>query len=71
MCLGKKVNLNKSQLFVSDNVNLVFVDHLAQKVDIPLTKDLGRYLGVPSIHNRVSEGTFAKMIDRVKERLAG
>lgn len=54
-----------------NNVNDVFAEHLASKVGIPLLKDLGRYLGVPSIHNRVTDLTFEKILDRIKARLEG
>lgn len=70
-CSGQKVSLAKSQIYVSNNVRNDFSEHLAAKAGIPLSKDLGRYLGVPSLHNRVNESTFAGILDRIKARLEG
>lgn len=56
---GQKVSLNKSKLYISDNVDVSCAGYLAQCRGIPLTKDLGRYLGVPSIHGRVLKAIFS------------
>lgn len=68
---GQKVSLIKSNIFFSNNVNDVLADHLANKAGIPRTKDLGRYLGVPFIHNRVTGVTFSMILKRMKARLEG
>lgn len=70
-CSGHKLNLSKSQLYVSNNVGTSFAGYLADKAGIPVTRDLGRYLGVPSIHDRVTEATFTQVMERVKSRLNG
>lgn len=67
----QKVNLSKFQICFSNNVNPSFVDHLAHKAGILLIKDLGRYLGIHSIHNRFTEATFSKVLESVKARLEG
>ncbi|XVE58246.1 hypothetical protein DITRI_Ditri04bG0154800 [Diplodiscus trichospermus] len=38
---------------------------------IPLTIDLGRYLGVPSIHGQINVDSLATILDRVNSRLEG
>lgn len=38
---------------------------------VPITGDIGEYLGVPMIHERKSKEAFAFMIDHVKKRLSG
>lgn len=37
---------------------------------IPLTKDLGKYLGAPMIHGRVIKQTYKDLISRMQARLA-
>lgn len=66
---GWKVNLTKSHMFVSNNIDDNFAGHLAQVTGITLTKDLGRYLGVPSLHGKVTESTFSAVLDRINSRL--
>lgn len=38
---------------------------------LPLTADLGVYLGVPIVHGHVSKETYAPIVDKVLQRLAG
>lgn len=52
---GQTVNLNKSKLFISHNVPRVRARRLSALTGISLTNDLGKYLGVPLIHGRVTE----------------
>lgn len=35
-----------------------------------LTNNLGKYLGIPLIHSRVTKHTYAPIIDRVQSKLA-
>lgn len=66
-----KVNFSKSHMFVSNNIGDIYAGSLAQLAGIPLTKNLERYLGVPSIHGRVLKGTFLATLERIKARLEG
>lgn len=68
---GQKVSLIKSHIYFSNNVNDFIADQLESRAGIPRTKDLGRYLGVPSIHGRVSDTTFSNLLERLKTRLEG
>lgn len=45
---GKKVNQSKSKLFVFANSDQQLTHGLGEQFGIPLTSDLGTYLGVPS-----------------------
>lgn len=38
---------------------------------MPRTKDLGKYLGVSIIHNRIRKETYAGLLDRFNKRLSG
>ena len=52
-CSGQKVHYPKSQLFFSKNVDINLACQLSKVSRIPLTSNLGRYLGVNSIHGRL------------------
>ena len=54
-CSGQKVTYQKSQLFVSKNVDINLTRQLSQISRIPLISNLGRYLGVNSIHGRATQ----------------
>ena len=66
---GQKVSLQKSNICFSNNVSAEEAKELAKTVDIPLTKDLGRYLGTPSLHGRTNPMLFQQMLDRINSRL--
>lgn len=68
---GEKVNTHKSQLFVSANVQKSLAMALCNISGIPLTEDLGRYLGVSFIHDRVTNDLYTSVVERVAARLYG
>lgn len=70
-CSGQKVNLEKSQIHFSNNVTPFLAGQIANRAGIPLTEDLGRYLGVPSLHSKVKATTFSGVIEKVKKKLEG
>ncbi|CAN1299175.1 Putative ribonuclease H protein At1g65750 [Linum perenne] len=39
--------------------------------ECPLTQDLGRYLGVPILHEKVTSHTYQDILDRIDKKLAG
>lgn len=40
-------------------------------IGIPVTDDLGKYLGVPTLSEKVAKATFQHVIDRVDKQLRG
>lgn len=68
---GQKVNLQKSQMFFSRNVQSDTMARIAGTAGIEITNNLGRYLGVPPIHGRVSKPLYASMLDRLDKCLGG
>ncbi|XP_075508178.1 uncharacterized protein LOC142545090 [Primulina tabacum] len=70
-CSGQKVNFHKSQIFVSKNVDDMVANSLSTASGIPLTDDLGKYLGVSSIHGRANNNLYKQVLDRIKSRLEG
>lgn len=67
---GQKVNVSKSKLYVSPNVNEVQARRLGKLTGIPITKDFGMYLGVPVLHSRVTRRTYSYLVEKVKRKLA-
>ncbi|MDV3200005.1 MAG: reverse transcriptase domain-containing protein, partial [Candidatus Phytoplasma australasiaticum] len=47
---GQKVSLRKSQIFFSKNVNREVAKRIIDTTGIPETMNLGKYLGVPTVH---------------------
>ncbi|CAL1407040.1 unnamed protein product [Linum trigynum] len=43
---------------------------MSRKAEIPLTVDLGRYLGVGAIHGRVTRDRYKDLILRIQKKLA-
>ncbi|XP_019152396.1 PREDICTED: uncharacterized protein LOC109149189 [Ipomoea nil] len=68
---GQKVNKIKSNIFFSKNVCREDVHKIATIAGIPATDDLGRYLGVPSLHGRITKEHYRSILDRVQSKLEG
>ena len=68
---GQSINLQKSVMFVSPNIHRSKANALHFTTHIPITKDLGKYLGVPLIHGRLNKGSCAFIVEKVQKRLAG
>jgi hypothetical protein len=68
---GQSVNFDKSKLYCSPNVCRELATEISNTCGSPLTNDLGKYLGMPLIHSRVSKSTYSDLIDKVQSRLAG
>ena len=47
------------------------MESISSVIGIPITDDLGKYLGVPTLSRRVNKATFQYVIDRVDKRLTG
>ncbi|GMP25580.1 hypothetical protein CsSME_00002379 [Camellia sinensis var. sinensis] len=68
---GLKINAQKSKVFVSSNIDRRVARDLSAKCGIPLTFDLGKYLGVPFMHRRVTRGHFNYIIEKMQKNRAG
>lgn len=71
VALGQKVSLSKLQIFFSKNVCSKETNRIVIKASIRQYMDLGRYLGVPSIHSRTTNNLFTSMIERIDNMLDG
>ena len=52
---GEKVSTHKSMVFFSKNTQASTAQGFSQELNMPITDDLGRYLGMPLIHGRVTK----------------
>lgn len=65
------INLQKSKMFVSPNIDLRQARDLSARCGIPLTSNLGKYLGVPLFNERVSRSHFNYILENLQTKLAG
>ncbi|KAK2653379.1 hypothetical protein Ddye_013235 [Dipteronia dyeriana] len=67
---GQQVSYPRSRVVCSNNVGGSDARLFAGVCDSSLTKDLGKYLGVPLVHGRVSAKTYDETVEKMKKRLA-
>lgn len=65
------MSLNKSENFFSPNVSGTEAAGLIQLTGMPQTENLRRYLGVPSIHGRVTKAILCPLLQKISDRLKG
>ena len=63
------VNYHKSKLFVSPNIPRREAQSLSARCNVPLTADLGKYLGVPIVHGRTTKQLYAPILDNLRAKL--
>ncbi|GKU91977.1 hypothetical protein SLEP1_g5773 [Rubroshorea leprosula] len=68
---GLEINLGKSKLFVSPNIQGQLANSFSSACGIPLTHDLGIYLGVPIIHGRFKASNYKYILEKMQIKLAG
>lgn len=68
---GQKISYSKSKVLFSKNVDSNLANAIASRLQIDRTNDLGKHLGVQSIHGRVTCQTFSELLGRFNGRLEG
>ncbi|CAN1147309.1 Putative ribonuclease H protein At1g65750 [Linum perenne] len=68
---GQAVSKEKSIIFCSKNTDRRVCREISAELAIPLTQDLGRYLGVPVLHGRTTKATYLEILDRIDQKLLG
>lgn len=68
---GQKMNLSKSKIWVSPNLPLSVGRLFLQKFGVPVTRDLGNYLGVPLLSGAPTSKHFHYLVERTEKRLSG
>ncbi|KAG8383563.1 hypothetical protein BUALT_Bualt04G0026600 [Buddleja alternifolia] len=66
---GHLVNKHKSKIFFSKSVGNRCKRDLANCLEMSSTNNLGKYLGVPILHERVKTSTSKEVIDRILSML--
>ena len=46
------------------------INELGRDMGMMVTSDLGRYLGVPIIHGRITKQMYAYVVDKMKRRIS-
>nr|WMB96789.1 reverse transcriptase [Solanum melongena]WMB97011.1 reverse transcriptase [Solanum aethiopicum] len=70
---GRKgvLSLEKSKFFISPHASRESARVVGNILHIGATQNLGKYLGVPLIHGRVSKQTYREIVEKVNNRLSG
>ncbi|KAL4289808.1 hypothetical protein GQ457_14G017730 [Hibiscus cannabinus] len=68
---GHKISAAKTQICFSNNCTPCVRATIANGLGFEVVSDLGKYLGVPLLHKRVSKDTYAYLLDKMKARLPG
>ena len=71
MSSREKVSKTKTQVFFSHNIKSAEAKEIGDSLGFSVTKNLGKYLGVPIIHSRVNKLTYQGILDKVNQRLSG
>lgn len=67
---GQRVSGEKTKIFFSNNVQWQDREDIANILGYRRALDLGKYLGVPLHHGRVSKQNYQFVIDKIKQRLS-
>ncbi|KAK3212866.1 hypothetical protein Dsin_017572 [Dipteronia sinensis] len=67
---GQQVSFPKSRVLCSNNVSNGFAKTLAEIYGSPVTKNLGKYHGVPLIHCRITKDTYKEILEKTQSRLS-
>lgn len=68
---GSKVKNSKTLIYFFKNVGDSEANAISGLLGYSITKDLGKYLGVPLQHSKVSSCMHQEIIDKVEKRLSG
>ncbi|KAI5352564.1 Hypothetical predicted protein [Prunus dulcis] len=67
---GQNLNFDKSAIFCSPNVSRALAQEISFICGSPLIDNLGKYLGMPVLHYRVTRSTYSSLLSKVHCRLA-
>ncbi|CAN1191878.1 Putative ribonuclease H protein At1g65750 [Linum perenne] len=68
---GQSINKDKSAVFCSKNTDRQSRLDIAASLGIPITNNLGTYLGVPILHERTTTETYQGILNKIDKKLAG
>lgn len=64
------MNFSKSVIFCSPNTCKEVAKEISAICGSPLIENLGKYLGMPLLHSRVTKVTYNGLLEKVQSRLA-
>lgn len=68
---GQTINLNKSGLLFGRDCSQNLKRNLAAELRVPISENLGKYLGIPSNWGQTKKQVFAWILARVERKLEG
>lgn len=68
---GQKVSMAKSKITFSNNVAGNLENRISDRSEFSKTNNLGKYLGVPFLHNKISHSTYSYVLEKIQERPLG
>jgi hypothetical protein len=68
---GQKINTSKSRVYMPANTNPSCKIMVENELGFKISKDFGKYLGVPIITDARDKKAFEYLIEKVREKLAG
>ncbi|KAL4343532.1 hypothetical protein AHAS_Ahas11G0087800 [Arachis hypogaea] len=66
---GQKISNEKARVYFSKNVGNQVRIEISEALEFARTDNLGKYLGVPLLHSKVSKHTFNDIINKLNSRL--
>ncbi|KAA3472023.1 reverse transcriptase [Gossypium australe] len=66
---GHKISARKSQIFFSKNTETDTRNQISQLFGFQEVQNLGKYLGVPLMHDRVTKNTLDFVVDKIRRKL--
>ncbi|KAA3485757.1 reverse transcriptase [Gossypium australe] len=66
---GHRVSPRKSNMFFSKGVDIRLQDQISQFFGFQKVLNLGKYLGIPLLHDRITKSSFNFVIDKVRNKL--
>lgn len=67
---GLSLSMHKSKIFVSKTTNRQLRSVISHVSGFHIISDLGKYLGLPLIHGRISHSTFSFLLDNLTNNMA-
>lgn len=68
---GQRVSVAKTKIFFSKNVSSALAENISRNSGFMVTKDLGKYLGVPLLHQRITKQTYSYLLEKLQQKLTG
>ncbi|KAK9991108.1 hypothetical protein SO802_026093 [Lithocarpus litseifolius] len=68
---GQKISLEKSRIYFSPNVDSEVKEEVCERLCIPATTNIGKYLGIPIKHRGAARNQLNFIAERVMNKLAG